>query len=91
MRRVCLVLAATIALLVHAGVMLLRDQPRQVRLRALATAIAVAFVSVAGFVVSLSVGDATRGLSLGWTTIVGLSGLFAAATTTAFMVRPLRG
>jgi len=41
------------------------------------------------FVFSLSIGDWSRGLSMGWSTFVGLGGLIGASVVTAARVRPL--
>lgn len=80
---------ATVARAGHTAVMLLRGTPEHIRLRWLGHATGIALVSVIGFVVSLALGDWTRGLSLGWSTIVGLAGLFATAITAAIVVPPL--
>lgn len=80
---------ATVGLLVHAGVVLLQGAPGKVRLRWLGHVFGIALVGMVAFVASLSFGHWTRGLSLGWSTVAGIAGLFAAGISAAFVVRPL--
>jgi hypothetical protein len=80
---------ASIAMLVHSGVMLLQGRPEAVKLRWLSQLLGLTSFGMVAFVFSLSIGDWSRGLSLGWSTFVGLGGLIGASVVTATMVRPL--
>lgn len=80
---------ATIAMLIHTGVRLLQGAPELVRLRYLVPALVCSAAGVTAFVATLTMGDAARGLALGWSTVVGFAGLLASAITTLFFVRPL--
>ncbi len=81
--------AATIAMLLHTGVMLLRGEPERVRLGFLAPALGCAVLGAGAFVSTLAFGDAARGITLGWSTVVTFAGLLATAITALVMVRPL--
>jgi hypothetical protein len=78
-----------VALLVHSAVMLLQGRPEDVKLRWLSQLLGLTSFGLVAFVFSLSIGDWSRGLSLGWSTFVGFAGLIAASAVTAIKVRPL--
>jgi hypothetical protein len=80
---------AAVALMLHAGVMLLQNRAADVKLKWLSQALGLTSFGMIAFVFSLSIGDWSRGLSVGWSTFVGISGLVAAAAVTATLVRPL--
>lgn len=78
-----------IAFLIHAGVMLLQNRPEAVKLKWVLQLLGLTSFGMIAFVFSLSIGDWSRGLSVGWSTFVGIGGLIAAAAVTGTMVRPL--
>lgn len=78
-----------VAFLIHAGVMLLQDRPGAIKLTWLTQLLGLTSFGMVAFVFSLSIGDWSRGLSLGWSTFAGAGGLLAAAVVTATMIRPL--
>ncbi len=80
---------AAVALLVHSGVMLVQNRVEAIKLKWLSQLLGLTSFGMVAFVFSLSIGDWSRGLSLGWSTFVGLAGLIAASAVTAVMVRPL--
>ena len=81
--------ACAIALAIHAGIMLVQNRPEAVKLRGLGQLLGLAASGMVAFVFSLSIGEWSRGLSLGWSAFAGLGGLAAAALVTAILVRPL--
>lgn len=78
-----------VAFLIHAGVMLLQHRPEAIRIKWLSQLLGLASFGLVAFVFSLSIGEWSRGLALGWSTFVGVGGLVAAAVVTAVLVRPL--
>jgi hypothetical protein len=78
-----------VAFLIHTGVMLLQNRVQAVKLKWLSQVLGLTSFGMVAFVFSLSVGDWSRGLSMGWSTFVGLGGLIGASVVTAVMVRPL--
>jgi hypothetical protein len=78
-----------VALLVHAGVMLLQNRPASVKLKWISQLVGITSGAVTGFVVALSFGDWSRGLHLGWSTFLGYAGIIGAGAVMGFMVRPL--
>jgi hypothetical protein len=78
-----------VALLVHAGVMLVQNRPEAVKLTWVSQLLGLTSFGIVAFVFSLSFGEWSRGLSIGWSAFVGIGGLIAAAVVTATMVRPL--
>jgi hypothetical protein len=78
-----------IAFLVHSGIMLLQDRAHEVKLKWVSQLLGLASFGMVAFVFSLSFGDWSRGLTLGWSTFAGIGGLIAASAITALMVRPL--
>ena len=78
-----------IAFLIHTGVMLLQGRIESVKLKWLSQLLGLTSFGMVAFVFSLSIGDWSRGLSVGWSTFVGIGGLVAASVVTATMVRPL--
>jgi hypothetical protein len=78
-----------VTLLIHTGVVLLQNAPHKVKLGWLAQTLGLMATGMVCFVVALSLGDWSRGLSLGWATFVGLGGLATASIVTATVVRPL--
>ncbi|HEY5944824.1 MAG TPA: hypothetical protein VIV40_05005 [Kofleriaceae bacterium] len=78
-----------IAMLIHTAVMMLQGRPEAVKLKWLSQLLGLTSFGMVAFVFSLSIGDWSRGLSIGWSTFVGLGGLIAASVVTATMVRPL--
>lgn len=78
-----------VALLIHTGVMLLQNRPEAVKLKWVSQLLGLTSFGMIAFVFSLSIGQWSRGLSVGWSTFVGIGGLVAAAVITATMVRPL--
>jgi hypothetical protein len=81
--------AATVVMMIHTGAMLLQGRPEAVRLRYLAPALGCAVLGTAAFVSTLAFGDATRGITLGWSTVVTFAGLLATGITALVMIRPL--
>ena len=79
----------TIAFMIHTAVVLLQGSPEKLKLRWLTKTLGLAVLGSACFVFSLSVGDWSRGLSLGWATFVAFAGLVGAGVVTAVFVRPL--
>jgi len=82
----CLVFAAFV---VHAGVMLLQHRADRVKLGWISQLLGLAALGVCAFVFSLSVGDWSRGLALGWSAFVGIGALVATALVSVVLVRPL--
>jgi hypothetical protein len=80
---------AAVAFLVHTGVMLLQNRLEAIKLKLLSQLLALTSFGMIAFVFSLSFGDWSRGLSVGWSTFVGIGGLIGAAVITASMIRPL--
>jgi len=80
---------AAVALLIHSAIMLLQNRPESVKLKWLSQLLGLTSFGMVAFVFSLSIGDWSRGLSMGWSTFVGIGGLIAASVVTAVMVRPL--
>lgn len=80
---------ALVAFLVHTGVVLLQNRPEAVKLQWVSQLLGLTSFGMIAFVFSLSIGEWSRGLSIGWSTYVGIGGLVAAAVVTATMVRPL--
>jgi hypothetical protein len=80
---------ATVALTIHGGVMLLQNRAEAVKLKWISQLLGLTSFGMIAFVFSLSIGDWSRGLSVGWSTFVGIGGLIGAAAVTATMVRPL--
>lgn len=78
-----------VAFLIHTGVMLLQKRPEAVKLKWVSQLLGVTSFGMVAFVFSLSIGDWSRGLSIGWSTFVGIGGLIAASVVMATMVRPL--
>lgn len=78
-----------VAFLIHTGVMLLQNRPEAVKLTWVAQLLGLTSFGMIAFVFSLSIGNWSRGLSVGWSAFVGIGGLVAAAAVTAAMVRPL--
>lgn len=78
-----------VAFLIHTGVMLLQNRPDAVKLTWVAQLLGLTSFGMIAFVFSLSIGNWSRGLSVGWSAFVGIGGLVAAAAVTAAMVRPL--
>ena len=78
-----------IAFLIHAGVMLVQNRPEAVKLKWVSQLLGLTSFGMVAFVFSLSIGDWSRGLSIGWSTFVGIGGLIAASVVMATMVRPL--
>ncbi len=78
-----------VAFLIHAGVMLLQNRPEAVKLTWVAQLLGLTSFGMIAFVFSLSIGNWSRGLAIGWSALVGIGGLVAAAVVTAAMVRPL--
>jgi hypothetical protein len=78
-----------IAFLVHTGGMLIQNRPEAIKLKWLSQLLGLASFGMVAFVFSLSIGDWSRGLSLGWSTFAGLGGLIGASVITAIIVRPL--
>ena len=67
-----------VAFLIHTGVMLLQNRPEAVKLKWLSQLLGLTSFGMVAFVFSLSIGDWSRGLSVGWSTFVGIGGLIAA-------------
>jgi hypothetical protein len=80
---------AAVAFLIHTGVVLLQNRASAVKLKWLSQVLGLTSFGMVAFVFSLSIGDWSRGLSLGWSAFVGIGGLIAASVVTAAMVRPL--
>jgi hypothetical protein len=78
-----------VAFLIHTGVMLLQNRPEAIKMKWLSQLLGLTSFGMIAFVFSLSIGDWSRGLSVGWSTFVGIGGLITAAVVTATMVRPL--
>jgi hypothetical protein len=78
-----------IAFLVHSAVMLVQGRPEAVKVKWLSQLLGLTSFGMVAFVFSLSIGDWSRGLSLGWSTFVGFAGLIGSSAVTAIMVRPL--
>lgn len=78
-----------VAFSIHTGVMLVRNRPEAVRIKWLSQLLGLAAFGMIAFVFSLSIGEWSRGLSLGWSTLAGAGGLVAAAVVTAVLVRPI--
>ena len=79
----------TVALLIHTGIMLLQNRPEAIKLKWVAQLLGLTSFGMVAFVFSLSIGDWSRGLSIGWSTFVGIGGLIGASAVMATMVRPL--
>jgi hypothetical protein len=80
---------AAVAFLIHTGVMLLQNRPEAIKLKLLSQVLGLTSFGMVAFVFSLSIGDWSRGLSMGWSAFLGFGGLIAASAVTALMVRPL--
>jgi hypothetical protein len=80
---------AAVAFLIHTGIVLLQNRVEAVKLKWLSQVLGLTSFGMVAFVFSLSIGDWSRGLSMGWSTFVGIGGLIAASVVTATMVRPL--
>lgn len=80
---------AAVAFLIHTGIVLLQNRVEAVKLKWLSQLLGLTSFGMIAFVFSLSIGDWSRGLSMGWSTFVGIGGLIAASVVTATMVRPL--
>ena len=78
-----------VAFLIHTGVMLFQNRPEAIKLKWLSQLLGLTSFGMVAFVFSLSFGDWSRGLSVGWSTFVGIGGLVAASIVTGVMVRPL--
>jgi hypothetical protein len=78
-----------VAFLIHTGIVLLQNRVEAVKLKWLSQVLGLTSFGMVAFVFSLSMGDWSRGLSLGWSTFVGLGGLIGASVVTATMIRPL--
>jgi len=78
-----------VAFLIHTGVMLLQNRPEAIKLKWVSQLLGITSFGMVAFVFSLSIGDWSRGLSIGWSTFVGIGGLIAASVVMATMVRPL--
>jgi hypothetical protein len=78
-----------VALSIHAAAMMMRGEPAKIQFKFLNGTLGLASGGMTAFVFSLSVGDWSRGLSLGWSTFVGLGGIVAAAIIYAAALRPL--
>lgn len=80
---------AAVAFLIHTAVMLMQNRPEAIKLKLLSQVLGLTSFGMVAFVFSLSIGDWSRGLSMGWSAFVGFGGLIAASAVTALMVRPL--
>ena len=80
---------SVVAFMIHAGVALLRGRPETIRLGWLSQLLGLAALAICAFVFSLSIGDWSRGLALGWSAFVGIVAVVGAALLTIFVVRPL--
>jgi hypothetical protein len=78
-----------IAFLIHTSVMLVQNRPEAIKLKWVSQLLGLTSFGMIAFVFSLSIGDWSRGLSVGWSTFVGIGGLVAASIVMATMVRPL--
>lgn len=78
-----------VAFLIHTGVMLFQNRPEAIKLKWLSQLLGLTSFGMVAFVFSLSFGEWSRGLSVGWSTFVGIGGLVAASVITGVMVRPL--
>lgn len=78
-----------VALLIHAGVVLLQNRPSRVKMKWITQLVGLTSGAVTAFVVSLSVGDWSRGLHIGWSTFVAYAGILGAGAVMGFMVKPL--
>lgn len=78
-----------VAFLIHTGVMLMQGRTESIKLKWVSQLLGLTSFGMVAFVFSLSIGDWSRGLSVGWSTFVGIGGLIAASVVTATMVRPL--
>ena len=78
-----------VALLIHSGVMLLQGRPEAIKVKWVAQLLGLTSFGMVAFVFSLSIGDWSRGLSVGWSTFVGIGGLIGASAVMATLVRPL--
>lgn len=80
---------AAVASLIHGGVMLLRNRPAAVKLAWISQLLGLTSFGMIAFVCSLSLGEWSRGLSIGWSTFAGIGGLAGTAAVATTMVRPL--
>ena len=78
-----------VAFALHGAAALVRGEPRAVHQKLLNGALVVAAFGMTSFLLSIAIGDWTRGLSLGWSGVVGLGGAVAAAIVTGTMIHPL--
>jgi hypothetical protein len=81
--------AVALGFIIHAIAMLVRGTPGAIKLRWIAQTLGIAAMGATAFVVALSIGDPSRGLSIAWGAFVGLGGIAAAGAVTAYLVRPL--
>jgi len=82
----CLV---TVGFLIHGGVMLVQGRPEAVKMKWIAQLLGLSAFGVTAFIFSLSIGEWSRGLSIGWSAFVGIAGVAGTGAVTAFLVRPL--
>jgi hypothetical protein len=78
-----------VAFLIHTSVMLLQNRIEAIKLKWVSQLLGLTSFGMVAFVFSLSIGDWSRGLSMGWSTFVGIGGLIGASVVIATMVRPL--
>jgi hypothetical protein len=78
-----------VAFLIHTGVLLLQNRVESIKLKWVQQLLGLTTFGASAFVFSLSVGEWSRGLTIGWSTFAGFAGLIAASIVTATMVRPL--
>jgi len=80
---------ALVAFSLHSAIMLVQRRPDAVKLRWLSQLIGLASFGLAAFLFSLSIGDWSRGLVYGWSTLAGLGSLAAIGLVAGLFVRPL--
>jgi hypothetical protein len=81
--------AIALGFILHTIAMLVRGTPRAVQLQWLTRTLSFAAAASTAFVVSLSIGETSRGLSIDWGVFVGIGSVLAAGIITATLVRPL--
>lgn len=80
--------AAAIGFMIHAGVMLLRGQPQQVKLKPLNIALGLSMFGALSFLMRLMAGELSRGLSVSWAGILALAGLGTGIAIVRLVVTP---